>query len=128
MMKDFDDWNEHKKRVHKRNDAPFHHERELWWCALGLNVGSEQDGSGTEYRRPVLILKGLSAETCLAIPLTTSTRHHPLRPSIGKVEDKEARALLSQMRVIDAKRLVRKIGYLDKTIFAEIRKTARAML
>ncbi len=128
MIKDFDGWNEQKKQTHKRSDAPFYHDRELWWCALGVNVGSEQDGSGEEYRRPVLVLKGLSAETCLVIPLTTSARHHPLRPVVGTVEGKDAHALLSQMRVIDTKRLVRKIGYLDKAVFEEIRKAAREML
>jgi len=128
MSQDFDGWNEQKKQTHKRSNAPFYHDRELWWCALGVNVGSEQDGSGEEYRRPVLVLKGLSAETCLVIPLTTSVRHHPMRPAVGKVEGKDAHALLSQMRVIDTKRLVRKIGYLDKVVFEEIRKTAREML
>ena len=106
MEKDFDEWNERKKQTHRRNDAPFCHERKLWWCALGVNVGFEQDGSGEDYRRPVLILKGLSAATCLVVPLTTSTRRHPLRPSIGLVEEKNAHALLSQVRVIDTKRLV----------------------
>ena len=128
MKKDFEGWNEQKKQTNDRQEAPFYHARELWRCTLGVNVGSEQDGTGTEYRRPVLILRGLSAETCIVIPLTTSTRSHPLRPAIGSVEGKDAHALLSQIRVIDTKRLVRKIGYLDQGIFEEIRKTARAML
>ncbi len=128
MKKDFDGWNEQKKQTNDRREAPFYHSRELWWCALGVNVGSEQDGSGAEYRRPILILKGLSADTCLVIPLTTSAQQHPLRSAIGKVEGKDAHALLSQMRVIDRKRLVRKIGYLDKTVFEGIRKTVRGML
>ena len=128
MEKDFDEWNERKKQTHRRNDAPFCHERELWWCALGVNVGFEQDGSGEDYRRPVLILKGLSAATCLVVPLTTSTRRHPLRPSIGLVEEKKAHALLSQVRVIDTKRLVRKIGRLDQSHFDDIRNAVRGML
>ena len=56
--KDFDKWNETKKLVHKDGTDKFYHTREIWWCALGINVGFEQDGSGEEYRRPVLILKG----------------------------------------------------------------------
>jgi mRNA-degrading endonuclease toxin of MazEF toxin-antitoxin module len=128
MKKDFDGWNEKKKQTNERHTAPFYHDREIWWCSLGVNVGFEQDGSGDTYRRPVLILKGLSAETCLVIPLTTSAQKHPLRPSIGEVDGKEAHALLSQMRVIDAKRLVRKIGYLDPDIFEDIQKAARGMI
>lgn len=128
MRKDFDGWNTKKKRVHDRTHRPFYHERELWWCALGVNVGFEQDGTGEEYYRPVLVLKGLSAETCFVIPLTTSSHKHILRPSIGIVEGKDAHALLSQIRVVDTKRLIRKIGYLDKKIFMDIRKTVKAIL
>lgn len=128
MKKDFDGWNEKKKETNNRQASPFCHERELWWCTLGINVGFEQDGSNTEYRRPILVLKGLSKQTCIVIPLTTSTHAHKLRPDIGLVENKKACALLSQMKVIDTKRLVRKIGNLDKKIFEEIRKTVKDML
>ncbi|MDP3725615.1 MAG: type II toxin-antitoxin system PemK/MazF family toxin [bacterium] len=128
MKKDFDNWNEKKKQLDNRENAPFYHEREVWWCSLGVNIGFEQDGSGKEHRRPVLILKGLSREICLTIPLTTALSDHPMRPSVGLVEGKEARALLSQIRVIDSKRLVRKIGYLDKDIFEYIRTVAKELL
>jgi len=128
MEKDFDRWNGRKKEIHERRGAPFYDEREVWWCALGVNIGFEQDGSGTHHDRPVLILKGLSAQTCLAVSLTTSPHEHPLRPSVGTVEGKEARALISQMPVIDTKRLIRKIQYLEKERFAQIRKAIRGML
>lgn len=128
MGKDFERWNDEKKKLNDRRDAPFYHQREIWWCAIGTNVGFEQDGTGEHHDRPVLILKALSAQTCLAIPLTTSAHQHPLRPVIGPVDGKEARALLSQIRVIDAKRLLRKIGYLDKERFEVIRKATRDML
>jgi len=128
MEKDFDGWNERKKQISGKKGAPFCHERELWWCTLGVNVGNEQDGTGTDFRRPVLIIKGLSSRTSLVIPLTTATSDHPLRPSIGLVDGKEARALLSQMRVIDTKRLVRKIGHLDQDVFDRIKTAAKRML
>ena len=128
MKKDFDIWNINKKRIDNRKVSPFCHERELWWCTFGINIGFEQDGAGPEYHRPALILKGLSRHTSLVIPLTTSRKEHGMRPSVGLVENKPARALLSQMRVIDTKRLVRKIGYLDFKIFDFIRKTVKEML
>ena len=103
MKKDFDSWNEKKKKINDRKTAPFYHQRELWWCPLGVNVGFEQDDSGKEDSRPVLILTELSRETCVVIPLTTSTSKHRLRPSIGLVEEKEAHALLSLIKVVDTK-------------------------
>jgi mRNA-degrading endonuclease toxin of MazEF toxin-antitoxin module len=128
MIKDFDGWNEKKKGIHHGGVNKLYHEREVWWCTLGVNVGFEQDGSGEEHRRPALILKGLSRETCLAVPLTTAESAHPLRPPVGVVSGKAAGALLSQIRVIDTKRLVRKIGYLDKDFFENIRKAVRGLL
>ncbi|HVZ76330.1 MAG TPA: type II toxin-antitoxin system PemK/MazF family toxin [Candidatus Paceibacterota bacterium] len=128
MEKDFDRWNEEKKAINGRSDVPFYHEREVWWCSLGVNVGFEQDGTGKEYRRPVLVLKSLGRQTFLAVPLTTSPHEHPLRPSIGLISGKPARALLSQIRVIDTKRLVRKIGFLEQETFDQIRKSAKEML
>ena len=128
MEKDFDGWNESKKKIHNRVDAPFFHEREIWWCSLGANIGFEQDGSGDEHRRPVLVLKGLSKRTFLAVPLTTTIKKHPMRPSVGIVGNEQAHALLSQIRVVDTKRLVRKIGYLNREVFGRVRKTAKDML
>ena len=128
MKKDFDEWNKKKKELNDREESLFCHERELWWCALGINIGFEQDGSDIEYRRPVLILKNLSQDTSLIIPLTTSERRHKFRLPIGLVEGKKACALLSQMKVIDRKRLVRKIGTLDKKIFEGARKTVKDIL
>jgi mRNA-degrading endonuclease toxin of MazEF toxin-antitoxin module len=127
-QKNFDNWNKKKKRLHSRADAPFFHTREIWWCSLGVNIGFEQDGSGEEYYRPVLVLKGMSKQTCFVIPLTASSKPHPLRPSIGIIEGKQARALLSQMRLIDSKRLIRKVGYLNKEVFGRIRKAVKDIL
>ena len=102
--------------------------REIWWCSLGLNIGSEQDGDGEEYQRPVLIFKGFSRNTCLVFPLTTSTHKHKMRVSIGIVDNKKASVIISQQRLIDAKRLVERIEFLDKKIFEQIRKTVKDML
>lgn len=128
MEKRFDEWNAEKKELNSRRAAPFCHARELWWCVLGVNVGFEQDGTGEHYDRPIVILKVLSARTCLAVPLTTSTHQHPLRVPLGLVQGKEARALLSQMRVVDTKRLIRKMSYLDHERFDLIRKAVKDML
>lgn len=114
--------------MHNRPDAPFFHEREIWWCALGVNIGFEQNGHGDEYLRPVIVLKGMSKQTCFVIPLTASISDHRLRPSVGIVDGKKARALLSQMRLVDSKRLAKKIGYLDKNLFEQIKKAAKDTL
>ncbi len=127
MNKDFENWFRNKEKLNQENQPPFYHEREIWWCALGVNVGSEMDGTGKNFDRPAII-KGFSRYTCLVVPLTASDKRHKLRPSVGLIDGREAKALLSQLRIIDSRRLIRKIGYLDERIFEDIRKTAKDLL
>lgn len=108
MQKDFDSWNEHKKRVSRDEGAKLYHAREIWWATLGLNVGYEQDGTGKEFQRPVLVLKGFSKFVCLVVPLTTSQKKNRYHMSVGPVDGKDASAIISQVRLIDTRRLVNK--------------------
>ena len=128
MDKPFDEWNEDKKRVHARETTPLYHTREIWWANLGLNVGYEQDGTGEHYKRPVLVLRGLSRHVCIIVPLTTSTKRDRFYIDIGIVAGKSATAIISQIRLVDTRRLVEKIATLDHTHFEAIRKAARALL
>ncbi len=59
MQKDFDSWSKYKKKINSTSDdnIAYFYERELWWCALGINIGFEQDGKNKHHERPVLILR-----------------------------------------------------------------------
>lgn len=122
--KEFDRWNIKKKNA-ELEEKRLYTVREIWWCRLGVNIGSEQDGSGEEFLRPCVIVRGFGPRVCMIIPLTTSLNKHPLRIPIGEIDSKLASALLSQIRSIDTRRLVEKIGFLDKEKFEELRKNAR---
>ena len=74
MEKDFDRWNDRKKEVDRSTFADFVNEREVWWCTLGINVGSEQDGSPEFFERPVLVIRKFNKDTVLVVPLTSSPR------------------------------------------------------
>ena len=125
MKKDFDQWNENKKQIHAEAGNKLYHKQEVWWCSLGVNVGFEQDGTGSEHERPVLIVRGFSKNTCLVVPLTTSLARHPMRMAVGIVDGKEASALLSQVRIIDTKRLINKVCFIEKDVFEKIRKAVK---
>ncbi len=128
MEKDFDKWNEIKKLVHKDGIEKFYHAREVWWCSLGTNVGFEQDGSDDDGQRPVLILKGFSKHVCIVVPLTTSTKKNPYHVSAGIVDSRNAFAITSQVRLVDTKRLVNKVGVVETELFDKIRKAIKDML
>ena len=126
MEKDFDGWNKIKKQTQEMRPR-LYTVREIWWCHLGVNIGTEQDGKGEWFDRPCVIMRGFGPDACLVIPLTTSAHEHELRIPIGQVEGFEARANLSQIRVIDTRRLEEKIGFLEKTVFLELRRAVRDM-
>src|SRR5436190_20012993 len=80
------------------------------------------------YERPVLILRGFSPHVCLVVPLTTSEKRDRFYIAAGMVEGKRAAAIVSQIRLIDTRRLINKVGTLDRAIFNAIRKAARKLL
>jgi len=127
MKKDFDNWNEIKKKTEAEKPR-LYTVREIWWCRFGVNIGTEQDGKGEWYVRPCIILRGFGSDACLVVPLTTSPRKHVLRISLGKINGEKANANLSQIRVVDARRLEEKIGFLDIDIFSKLRKAAKDLL
>ena len=127
-MKDFDGWNMQKKTIHSSGENKFYHPRDIWWCSLGTNVGFEQDGTGIIKTRPVIIISGFSKNVCLIIPLTTSQKNNKYYLKIGRIKNKEASAIISQIRLIDTKRLIKKMGVINKNKFEEIRKAVKDLI
>ena len=127
MRKDFDSWNTRKKELNE-TQPNFYRARDIRWCSLGINIGFEEDGTSEKYRRPVLVIKGFSLNVCLILPLTTSRKENPYHISIGIIDGREAAVILSQIRLIDTKRLHDRLAILDKEKFNEIRKAIRNLI
>ncbi len=128
MNKDFDTWNGLKKHIHTNGINCFYHEREIWWCSLGINVGYEEDGKGSQAERPVLIIKGFNRQLCWVVPLSTSSKHDKYHIPVGHIENDSASAIVSHMRPIDTKRFINKIGYLDQETFNNTKQAIKDLL
>lgn len=130
MSKDFQKWHQIKKELHETDKGElFFNEREVWWCHLGVNIGFEQDGRGEDYQRPVVILKQFNLDVCVIVPLTTTDKTGKFYFPLGFIDGREAKAVLSQIRLIDRKRLTNKINVIEKGLFqALLRETARVGL
>lgn len=120
MDKDFAKWFSLKQATHEAESSALFHEREIWWCKLGANVGFEIDGGGEDFERPVIVIKKFNLDTCIVIPLTAKPKTGKYYFSIGTVNGRTATAVLSQIRLIDRKRLAEKIETLPKTKFQEL--------
>lgn len=128
MRKDFDKWNIKKKEIHSQKLAVFCHQREIWWCSLGTNIGFEQDGTGRNFDRPVLVIRGFNESIFFGAALTSNNRKGKFYFPIGKVEDREASVILSQVRLIDTKRLIKKAAIIDKDLFEKIKNALKKAL
>lgn len=128
-MKEFDEWNNEKKRIDSREDyVPYYKEREVRWCQLGANIGFEQDGKGSEFARPVLILKGFNRRMCLVVPLTTKLKDNKYYVALGEVGERESMIIISQVRPIDTRRLGRLISVIESVQFEFVKEKIKAML
>ncbi len=117
-MNEFDKWNKQKQEIEFKNKHIFFKEGEIRWCQLGQNIGYEEYGTGKNFDRPVLIIKSFSKQICVVVPLTTSKKKHKFRLQIHR----NSTALLSQIRVIDSKRLSKLIEKIDPYKLKEIKK------
>lgn len=123
MKKDFDSWNTEKKKTNsKRLDFNFfYHNREVWWCAVGINVGVETDGKNKNFERPVLVVRKFNKDMFLGVPFTKTERVGDFYQKIKITEQgDESWALLSQVKNLSAKRLLRKIGRISEDEFSLI--------
>ena len=113
MEKDFDSWNTKKRFIHARVLNMYFKEREVWWCSLEVNIGFEQDGRGSEFRRPVLVLRKFSKNSSLVVPLTTKIKNNKYYVSCNLSDDLPRMAIISQIRLVDSRRFIDKLGVAD---------------
>ena len=126
-MKPFDVWNILKKKIHNINQRPYYKEGEIWWSNYGIHVGDELDGKGNQCQRPVLILKGLSRNVCLVVPLSTKIHTHKYRILI-KILNKDQNLVISQIKVMDCKRFFKKMTKINRAELLMIKQKIRELL
>lgn len=118
--KHFPEWLELKQRVHRANKIQRFNEGDVWWAALGENVGVEINGKSREFSRPVVVYRKLSRDGFLAVPLTS-------RPHEGswyvnfEFKEKSEYAALCQIRIVSAARLYKRMGRLTAADFKKIK-------
>lgn len=112
-------WNELKYVLHAQNLLPKVKEGEVWWCSLGENVGTEINGKGELFSRPILVYRKLGSLQFLGIPL--SSKEHIGTWFVNfRFKNREQYASLNQIRVINVSRLQERMGMVDKSDMRKI--------
>lgn len=121
-MKKFDIWNNTKKGIDQKEIRALFKEREIFFAHIWENVWFEQNWKWAKFVRPVLIFKKFNKEVFWWIPLTSKKKEWKFYYSF-LLNWKENKAILSQLKLIDSKRLIRKIWVIEKEKFLEIKKS-----
>ena len=95
---------------------------------MGVNVGFEQDGTGEHFDRPVVVIRGFNQNIFFGVALTQRKKSGKYYFHLGPIEGKDAFAILSQVRLIDTKRLDQHITILNQDKFEITRKAVKDLL
>ncbi len=113
--------------MHLSEKTIYFKERQIWWVALGQNVGSEQNGKHEHFERPVLVLKKFGYETFLAVPSSSKVRND-LYHFVYIYKKGTFCFNLSQVRVLSYKRLIRLTGQMEEVEFNKVREALKKIL
>jgi len=122
MRRDFQKWHKIKENIDIAPARIFFHEREVWWCSIGANIGFEQDGRGGRFARPILVFKKFNNEVFWAVPLSTKIKKGKFYVTIELGDSILRVAIISQLRLMDAKRLIDKIGIIHEDNYKLMQK------
>ena len=127
MEKDFDSWNIKKKKLDKNSRKLLFKEGDIWWCSVGVNIGEEVYGKGKDFRRPVVVLKKLTNNSCVVMPTSTKKREGSWYHYLN-VKNIDRFVLMNQIRFISANRLYVRDSSLSKNEFNELKKSVSKLL
>ncbi len=120
MIKHFIDWIITKIIIDKKERQNIIiNEYQVFWCSLGVNVGDEENGKGEIFRRLVLIFKKFNNNIFWGIPLSTKIKDNKYYVKI-LLKDEYVSAMVSQLRILDTRRLYEYIGCISRADFNKI--------
>ena len=130
MQKNFDYWNDLKKGIDKTEIVPekFTKEREVWMSSLGQNIGYEQNGSGNNFIRPVLVIKKFNNQMFWIVPLTTKQKEFDFYFNYADPNNQEVSVILAQIRLVSVKRFNRKMYEIPNDIYIQIKENIKSFL
>lgn len=118
-MKDFQKWHSLKKEIEESSRRTLFLEREIWWCALGENIGTEQDGKHERFERPILVIRKFNSDLFWGVPLTSTIKEGKFYFHVD-VHGVKRSVILSQLKTMSSKRLTRRIAKIHPHVFTHL--------
>jgi mRNA interferase MazF len=124
MEENFDKWNQIKKNVQEDEKNRLFKQRDIFFINMGQNIGFEQNGKGENFVRPIVILKKITNQMFIGIPLSSQIKDGDWFFKFEfNIKDKISLniAILPQIRMFSSKRLLNKIGVMKIEDFKKMK-------
>jgi len=119
--KDFNGWIRLKAKLHFMGRLRNIKDGDIWWCAVGENVGAEINGKSKTFARPMLVVRKLSRFNFIGVPLTSQTHSGSWYVDFVFRGIREV-AVVSQVRNVSVFRLYNKMGAISDNDLGIIRE------
>jgi mRNA interferase MazF len=90
--------------------------------SFGKNIGYEQDGNGSGFSRPVLVIKKFNNQMFWCVPLSTHQKEIDFYFNYVDPSGTAVSAILAQLKLLSVKRFQRKLYEIDTPMFIEIKE------
>lgn len=126
-LEKFDEWNAEKKYIESHEIRSSFKERDIFYIKAGKNIGFEQNGKWPKFARPFVVVKKFNNQIFWWVPLTTKKKEWQYYHSFF-CNNLEQTAILSQLRLVDAKRILDKIGMIPVDDFNFLKQKIKNLL
>ncbi len=123
----FDSWNEEKKKTNEKKYNVFFKERDIFFIKAGKNIGFEQNWKWEKFARPFLIIRKFNNQIFWGIPLSSKEKNGKYYHNFS-FKNTTQTAILSQIKLIDSKRIMNKIGMIDNENYSLIKEKIKSLL
>ena len=97
-------------------------------CVMGKNIGIEQNGSITDFVRPILVVKKFNNQMFWVVPLSGKQKRLDFYYNFTDPQRMVVSAILAQLRMMSTKRFMRKMYTLAANHYIRIRESLGAFL
>ena len=123
-MENFDKWNIFKKLLSQKSEISdskiLFKEGEIWCASIGYNLGEEVYGKGEKFRRPVIVFRKLTSNSCIAIPLTSKDKDGSWYHKF-EIENSSRCAMMHQARVLSTLRFESRMSTMSENDFKKLK-------